>query len=63
MGVAPTSAGEPLDPGTKPTEPSGSVGFSDDNGHVFEVDIEWLVAEDHSCCNPPINDRFCPTIT
>jgi hypothetical protein len=40
---------------------SGSVEFTDDNGHVFEEDIEWLAAAGITRgCNPPANDRFCP---
>jgi len=51
----------PQDPGSKPTEPSDSFAFSDDNGHVFEADIEWLASKGITRgCNPPINDRFCP---
>ena len=40
---------------------TGSVDFKDDNGHVFEADIEWLAATGITRgCNPPANDRFCP---
>ncbi|MCP3998469.1 MAG: hypothetical protein GY722_25890, partial [bacterium] len=41
---------------------SGSVGvFIDDDGSVFESDIEWLAAEGITKgCNPPMNDMFCP---
>jgi len=35
--------------------------FVDDNGSVFEADIEWLAAEGVTKgCNPPVNDLFCP---
>ncbi|HJR92902.1 MAG TPA: hypothetical protein VJ938_10710 [Acidimicrobiia bacterium] len=35
--------------------------FTDDNGLVFEADIEWLSATGVTKgCNPPTNDRFCP---
>jgi hypothetical protein len=35
--------------------------FIDDDGSVFEADIEWLAAEGVTRgCNPPINDMFCP---
>jgi len=36
--------------------------FSDDNGSLFEADINSLAAADVTRgCNPPANDRFCPT--
>ncbi len=35
--------------------------FHDDDGSVFEGDIEWLAASGVTRgCNPPVNDRFCP---
>lgn len=35
--------------------------FTDDDGSVFEVDIEWMAAVGITKgCNPPINDRYCP---
>ncbi len=35
--------------------------FTDDDGHVFEGDIEALaMAGVTRGCNPPANDRFCP---
>lgn len=38
---------------------SGS--FADDDGSVFEGDIEWLVESGLTRgCNPPDNHRFCP---
>ncbi|MGB9357962.1 MAG: CAP domain-containing protein [Acidimicrobiia bacterium] len=40
----------------------GSVDFTDDNGSVFEVDIERLATAGITRgCNPPANTRFCPT--
>ena len=39
----------------------GSVDFTDDNGSVFEADIERLAAAGITKgCNPPANTRFCP---
>jgi hypothetical protein len=42
--------------------PAGPTGtFSDDNGLVFEDDIERLAAAGITRgCNPPTNDRYCP---
>jgi len=35
--------------------------FYDDDGSIFEPDIEWLAAQGITLgCNPPTNDRFCP---
>ncbi len=35
--------------------------FTDDDGSVFEADIEWIAAAGITKgCNPPTNDRFCP---
>ena len=35
--------------------------FRDDDGSVFEADIEWMAAEGITKgCNPPANDHFCP---
>jgi hypothetical protein len=35
--------------------------FGDDDGSVFESDIEWLWKSGITRgCNPPANDRFCP---
>jgi len=35
--------------------------FIDDDGSVFETDIEWMAAEGITKgCNPPTNDRYCP---
>ena len=40
---------------------AGSIDFSDDDGSVFEPDIEKLAAAGITRgCNPPSNDRFCP---
>jgi hypothetical protein len=39
----------------------GSVGFVDDDGSVFEADIERMAAAGITKgCNPPVADRFCP---
>lgn len=39
----------------------GTVDFVDDNGSIFEADIEKLAAAGITRgCNPPVNDRFCP---
>ncbi len=42
--------------------PAGVAGrFSDDDGSVFEGDIEALAGAGITLgCNPPVNDRFCP---
>ncbi len=41
---------------------AGSDQFSDDNGSVFEADIERLAeAGVTKGCNPPTNDMFCPS--
>jgi hypothetical protein len=41
---------------------SGAVDFVDDNNSGFETDIEKLAtAGITKGCNPPVNDRFCPT--
>lgn len=41
--------------------PGPPVEFVDDDGSVFEADIEWLGAVGVTKgCNPPVNDRFCP---
>lgn len=41
--------------------PVGGDYFIDDDGHVFEDDIDWLYESGITKgCNPPINDRFCP---
>ncbi len=40
---------------------AGSYDFIDDNGSVFEGDIEKLAEAGITVgCNPPTNDRFCP---
>ena len=40
----------------------GDVSFVDTVGHVFETDIEKLAtARVTRGCNPPLNDRFCPS--
>ncbi len=41
---------------------SGSTDFVDDNGSVFEANIEALAAAGITRgCNPPVNDKYCPT--
>jgi len=44
------------------TVPYHHVGtFADDEGSVFEPDIEWLAASGVTRgCNPPFQDRYCP---
>ncbi len=40
----------------------GSVDFTDDDGSIFEADIEKLAtAGITKGCNPPANTQFCPT--
>lgn len=35
--------------------------FTDDDGSIFEADIEWMAANGvTSGCNPPANDNYCP---
>ena len=35
--------------------------FTDDDGSVFEADIEWMAANGVTVgCNPPVFDRYCP---
>ena len=35
--------------------------FRDDDGSVFEADIEWIAAQGITLgCNPPANDQYCP---
>lgn len=44
--------------------PDTPVEFVDDNGSIFEADIEWLGATGVTKgCNPPQNDRYCPDDT
>ncbi|MCP4965416.1 MAG: hypothetical protein GY926_09290 [bacterium] len=39
----------------------GDDPFTDDDGSIFENDIEWLAfAGITQGCNPPVNDLFCP---
>src|SRR5690606_39950973 len=43
------------------TDPGAGDLFDDDNGHVFEGDIDRLATAGVTRgCNPPTNDRFCP---
>jgi len=40
---------------------TGSASFADDDGSIFETDIEKLAqAGITQGCNPPANDQFCP---
>jgi hypothetical protein len=35
--------------------------FIDDEGSVFEIDIQWLASVGVTRgCNPPSNNQFCP---
>ena len=41
---------------------AGTVDFVDDDGSIFEADIEKLATAGITLgCNPPTNDKFCPT--
>jgi hypothetical protein len=41
--------------------PAGPDVFTDDDGSVFEADIQALARSGITYgCNPPVNDRFCP---
>jgi SpoIID/LytB domain protein len=43
------------------TDDGGKNWFVDDNGNIFEGDINRLAASGITKgCNPPVNDRFCP---
>ncbi len=43
------------------SDDGGGNGFVDDDGSIFEADIEWLAAAGITKgCNPPVNDMFCP---
>ena len=43
------------------TDDGGKDWFSDDNGHLFENDINRLAAAGITKgCNPPANDKYCP---
>ncbi len=36
--------------------------FVDDDTSIFEDDIEWMASNEITLgCNPPANDRYCPT--
>ncbi len=42
-------------------DPGPAASFADDDGSVFEADIEWLAAVGVTRgCNPPLNSLFCP---
>ncbi|MCP4305958.1 MAG: hypothetical protein GY788_14000 [bacterium] len=46
------------------TDDGGGNSFVDDDGSVFEMDIAKLAAAEITLgCNPPVNNRFCPTDT
>jgi len=51
--------------GSDPTGLCNESGtFVDDDGSVFEFDIEWMAGEGITKgCNPPTNDLFCPDST
>jgi hypothetical protein len=54
------SGDNPPNPPPPPPPPPVDT-FMDDNGHVFEADIEWMAGEGITKgCNPPANDLFCP---
>ncbi len=41
--------------------PGEPVEFVDDDGSIFEADIEWMGSvRITKGCNPPVNDMFCP---
>ena len=43
------------------SDEAGGDSFVDDDGSIFESDIEWLAGQGITRgCNPPQNDRFCP---
>lgn len=45
-------------------DPECVESFDDDNGHLFEKDINCIATAGISRgCNPPANDRFCPDST
>ena len=59
--VGETSTGFDLaiNPGGEPATDSGT--FFDDDGSIFEEDIEWLAVTGITAgCNPPHNTLFCP---
>src|SRR5690606_31053417 len=44
-----------------PPPPDGTDHFTDDDGHVFEADINAVATAGFTRgCNPPVNDMFCP---
>ncbi|MGF1667725.1 MAG: multicopper oxidase domain-containing protein [Acidimicrobiia bacterium] len=56
---ATTTTTAPVPPTTAP--PAAADSFIDDDGSVFQADIEKLAAAGVTRgCNPPTNDRFCP---
>jgi hypothetical protein len=45
-----------------PPPPPSADTFIDDDDSIFEEDIEWLAAAGITQgCNPPVDDRYCPT--
>jgi parallel beta-helix repeat protein len=51
--------------GAPDSDPPGlcneSGSFTDDDGNIFELDIEWMNREGITKgCNPPTNDQYCP---
>jgi len=58
VGVGP---GDPPPPPPPAPPPPSTNRFIDDDGSIFEADIEKLAeAEITFGCNPPVNDMFCP---
>jgi hypothetical protein len=52
-----TDVGGPLD---VVVDPNANT-FGDDDGSIFEEDVEWLAAAGITKgCNPPVDDMFCP---
>ena len=44
------------------TDDGGGDLFVDDDGSIIEADIDKLATAGATRgCNPPVNDRFCPT--
>jgi hypothetical protein len=44
------------------TDDGGGDLFVDDDGDIFEAEIDKLATAGVTRgCNPPVNDRFCPT--
>lgn len=62
-----TTTTQPSTTTTQPTTttlPSGVDYFTDDDGHLFEGDINAIAADGITRgCNPPDNDNYCPDRT